>query len=66
MGEITVPLMARSREREGVHREGAGKEVQGEGRDGFTLYVSAAVETTGWHHAQQHQRRGELRCSAKL
>ena len=33
---------------------------------GFTLCVSAAVETTGWHHAQQHRRRGELQCSAKL
>ena len=44
-----------SRGERGRVREGGG----GWG-DGFTLCVSAAVETTGWHHAQQRRRYGEL------
>ena len=62
-----MQLMA-SREREG---ECAKEEGVGESDDGFTLCVSAAVATTGWHHAQQRRRRGELvdlqlLCSAKI
>ena len=30
------------------------------GEDGFTMCVSVAVETTGWYHAQQSWRRGEV------
>ena len=60
-----MPLMARSRGREGVYRESAGKEVQGEGRDGFTLYVSAAVETTGCIPAQ-HMRCGRVSVDGEL
>ena len=46
-----------SRGERGRVREGGG----GWGPDDdFTLCVSAAVETTGWHHAQQRRRYGEL------
>ena len=52
-----MQLMAiRERERASGNRRGRG----GGPDDGFKLCVSEAVETIGWHHAQQHRRRGEL------
>ena len=51
---------------QGECREGGRRCRERWGGGGFTLCVSAAVETTGRHPAQQHRRRRELPCSANV